>query len=323
MVRSKFLFIPVSLIFLLIFSISACTNSDAVVQSGEVSSDYEALVKLAQEDEVIQSFEPNYNEEEAMSLLGSSLRKEIYPVRVGQRMRLVDTDLQVDFVGDTAIGILTKTFEGKLFIAANYEEFDPAEIEYPVHEFVDTLIEKEFTTVITSKIKYAKFENTRFPERNWKVIAVSLPEGGTGSSDIVIKKMTLFLPNEEVVEILNPNDYFLERIPGWRRQVPVLNRNEEVTVRIELESTYADSDFVSLTYGAIIGGPHHRVKKRFELVSEEELGGIFIRTYEQSWIIRQVPGFKHAIINAIPRSVLFDDESQVEEHSWGMPYSVR
>ena len=323
MIRFRLLIMPVSILFLLIFSISACTNSDPLVQPSESGSDYEALLKLADEDEILQSFEPNYNEDEAMSLLGDGLAKAIYPLRVGHKMKLVDRELTVDFVGDTAIGILTRTFEGKLLISAS---FDPVVLDDKpdsISSLVDTLIEKDYSTVITSNIKYAKFENTRRADTNWKIIAVSLPEGGTASVNIAITKMTLTLPGGEVIEIESPNDYYLERLPGKRRHVPAFNKNEEVTVILELESAYADTDFVSVTYGAVIGGDHHRVKKRFELISEEDLGGIYKRTYEQTWTIRPVPGFKHAIVNAVPKQVLYDDQTEVEENSWGIPYSVR
>jgi hypothetical protein len=314
---------PVSVLIITIFLLLACNTTDSIVEPDEIKTDFEALQKITFEDEVLNSFEPNYDEEEAMELFGGTLAKAIYPVRVGHKMRLVDRNLEIEFVGDTAVGVMTKTFEGVLMIAASYEEFTLSDGHKPDSSLVDTLIEKNFTTVITTNVKYAKFSNTRFPERNWKIIAVSLPEGGTGSPNIVIQKMTIYLPNDEVIVIDSPNDYFLERLPGRGKQMPKFKMGDEVTVSLELLSIYPDTDFVSLTYGAFAGGKNHRVKKRFELVSEEQSGGVYLRTYEQSWNVRSGRGHKHAIINALPKQVLFDDEAIVEEHSWGMPYAVK
>ncbi len=326
MTQFKKLFLPAGMLFFFILFAAACKNSDSVTQPGDESlNDLQALQKLVDEDESLQSFEPNYNEEEAMDLFGGGLAKAIFPVRVGQRMSLVDRELVVDFdeESDTAIGVLTKTFDGILFIAASYDEFTLVPGEKPDSNLVDTLIQKEFSTVVTRNIKFVKVRNTENPERNWKIGAVSLPEGGTGSANIFITELTVDLPNGEQVVVDDPNEFYLERSPGYRNQIPNLNRGEEVTVTVEMQSTYSDTDFVSLTYGALRGGKHHRAKKRFELIDETFDGQFYTRTFQQSWVINQGRGHKHAIINAIPKQVLFDDETEVEEHSWGMPYLVR
>lgn len=303
--------------FFIVVSVIACKESSSIVNPDENLSDYQALLKLVDEDESLQSFEPNYNEDEAMSLAGG-LAKQIYPVRVGQKMLLVDRNLDVIFEGDTAIGTLTSNFNGTLFIAASYDEWQPGD-----SAVVDTLIQKQFSTTVTRKIMFVKFENTLNPERNWKIVAVSLPEGGTGSSNIDINKMTILLPDGDVIEVGSPNDYFLNRMPGVGGQIPLFSSGEEVTVTIELQSAYADTDFVTLTYGALHGGPHHRAKQKFELISESFDGQFYQRIYEQTWIVGPARGHKHAIVNAMPKQVIFDDETPVEENSWGMPYIVR
>ena len=326
MTRFKKLILPASmLIFFLLFT-AACKNSDNITQPGNESlNDFEAFQKLVDEDESLQSFEPNYNEEDAMDIFGDGLAKAIFPVRVGQRMQLVDRELVVDYVEgeDTAYGVLTKTFEGILFIAVSYDEFTVVPGERPDSNVVDTLIQKEFSTVVTRNLQFVKFRNTDIPERNWKISASSLPEGGTGSNNIFITKMTIDLPNGEQIVVDSPNDYYLERSPGYRHQIPNLNRGEEVTVTVEMQSTYSDTDFVALTYGAFRGGKHYRAKKRFELVDETFDGQFFKRTFQQTWVINQGRGHKHAIVNVMPKQVLFDDKTQVEEHSWGIPYIVR
>jgi hypothetical protein len=95
----------------------------------------EAMLKLADEDSAVSSFEPNYNEEDAMGFLGKTAA-EIYPFRVGHKVRLVNRNVDINVVGDTAYGTLTKTFEGTLIIAASYT---------PGATAPDTIIRKPFS----------------------------------------------------------------------------------------------------------------------------------------------------------------------------------
>ncbi len=168
--------------------------------------------------------------------------------------------------------------------------------------------------------------NNDLMANGWRIVAMSLPEGGTLTDNITIQKVTVFLPSGDTLSISSPNDYYITREPGghhgFMHMLPSLNWNQEVTVRVELQSAYADTDFVSLTYGAIRGGEHHRAKKKFELISETFDGTSYTKIYEQTWQTRQSHGWKHAIINAVPKQVAFDDSAPVEENTWGIPYKV-
>lgn len=302
----------------LVLFLSSCQKESTITNpEDEPTTDQEAMLKLVEEDENIQSFEPNYNEDDAMSLIGK-VATEIFPVRVGQRMTSISRNLDVTFDGDSAYGVLTHSFEGILFIAASYDSVD-----FTDSAAVDTVLQKPFSTTVTRNIIFEKIANTRFPLRNWRIVAISLPEGGTADDNIEITKLTVFTPNGDSIEVTNPNGYYLEKFPGIRRQIPVLYRFQEVRVKVELRSKYPDNDFVSLTYGAIPGGRHYRAKKLFEIVSSDFDGEFYNRVYEQTWITRQHRGPKHAIINALPYQVLHDDAADVEVSTWGMPYIVR
>jgi len=289
-----------------------CKESVVEPESTEPTTDKEAMLKLADEDSAVSSFEPNYNEEDAMSFLGKT-EAEIYPFRVGHKVRLVNRNMNIDVVGDTAYGTLTKTFEGTLIIAASYN---------PGATLPDTIIRKPFTSVITKKIIFVKVGNSRFPYRNWRVAAISLPEGGVLSSNIDIQKLTAFLPNGDTLIIYSPNSYFLSRGPGWWRQLPIIGKNQSVMLRLEVYSAYADTDFVTLTFGADRNG-FHRAKKKFVLISSVPSGIGFAKVYEQTYTAHQFPGHYHAIINALPKQVIFDDATPVESETWGVPYFVR
>ncbi len=276
----------------------------------EPTTDQGALEKIVDEDSALTSFDYNYNEDGLMDFLGK-VDTEIYPFRVGHKMRLVNRTLSIDIQDTIAYGTLTKTFEGILFIAANYDSLGTEP---------DTVIQKPFTAVVTRNIIFKKIAHTPYPFRNWIIAAISLPEGGTQSPNIDIMKLTAFLPNGDTIQVDSPNDYYVTWRFGWWRQIPVLHRGESV-LRVELYSAYEEEDFVTLTYGAN-RFHNHRAKKIFELVSSTPSGNGWEKVYEQTYTTHQFPGFYHAVINAMPRQVVFDDATPVESEAWGIPYLV-
>ena len=304
---------PFSIIILsMMVMFFGCKESVVEPLSTEPTTDKEAMLKLADEDSAVSSFEPNYNEEDAMTFLGKT-ETEIYPFRVGHKVRLVNRNLDVNVVGDTAYGTLAKTFEGTLIIAASYNSGATSP---------DTVIRKPFTSIITKKIIFVKVANTQFPFRNWRIAAISLPEGGVLSANIDIQKLTAFLPNGDTLIINSPNSYFLSRGQGWWRQLPIIGTGQTVSLRLEVYSAYADTDFVTLTYGADKKG-FHRAKRKFVMISSVPSGSGFAKVYEQSYTAHQFVGHYHAIVNAFPKQVIFDDAAPVESESWGVPYFVR
>ena len=305
-------FIPLLVLGIILF-FAACQDEMVVEpHDSEPTTDQAAMEKLVDQDSSLTSFEANYNEDGLMDIL-SKIQENIYPLRVGHKMRLVNRNLNINFVNDSmATGTLTKTFEGVLFIAASYDSNSV---------LPDTVIEKPFTSVVTRNLIFRKIANTDHPFRNWIIAAISLPEGGTQSPNIDITKVTVFLPSGDTLVVDSPNDYYLRLHWGWWRHVPLLRCGESVTVRLELFSAYEEDDFVTLTYGANRYG-HHRAKRRFELVSSTAIAGGFEKVYEQTYTTNQYPGHYHAIINAMPRQVIYDDSTPVEMESWGIPYLV-
>jgi hypothetical protein len=307
-------FLPMLLLAFLTFFVG-CQDETTVQTTEDITTNQQALEKLVDEDSVLVSFEPNYNEEGEMDILGK-VNTEIYPFRVGHKMRLVNRTVSVTFEGDTAYGLVTKTFEGVLYIKGSYD---------PNATNPDTLITKPFTSIVTRNVVFIKVAHTDFPQRNWRIAAISLPEGGTQSPNMDITSFTAFLPNGDTLVINSPNDYYLVRNWNfwWRwHHVPLIERGGEVLLRVELNSAYADTDFVTLTFGADRFGMH-RTKKKFELISSTQVGNVFEKVYEQTFTTHQFPGFYHAIINGMPRQVVFDDLTPVEMESWGIPYFVR
>ena len=62
-------------------------------------------------------------------------------------MKLVNRNLNITFEGDTAYGVLTKTFDGTLFIKGSYD---------PNATNPDTLIKKVFSATVTRNIVFIK-----------------------------------------------------------------------------------------------------------------------------------------------------------------------
>ncbi len=303
--------ISVSVILMLV---TGCKNLPTGPVGVQSSSTQQAMLKAVEGDSAISSFDYNYNEESAMNLIGKTTTA-IYPLRVGQKMRVVSTDFTYSMSGDTAYGTYTRTFEGVLYIAASYDS--------TTHTH-DTTIQKPFTAVITRKVVLLKKNNNPLDSVNfdWKVIAVSLPEGGTLNSNVYITQMTINMPNGDILIINDPNDYYLALGQGRWKQVPHFKSGQKVTIQLSVTSAYADTDFVTLTHGADMQGLH-REKIKFNLISSTQNGNTYAKVYQQTFVTHTWPGYFHAVINVFPKQVIFDDSTPVESNTWGVPYYVR
>jgi hypothetical protein len=305
--RNLILLFSLTLGFLLI----GCQEKKSITDPG-TETDKEAMKTLIEEDSSLTSFDYNYNEDGFTEALGK-IQETIKHFRVGVEANLVNLNVSINVQGDTAYGTITKDFEGTLMIEASY---DTSATE------PDTVIEKSFASTVTRNVIFVKINHTDFPRRNWVIAAISLPQGGTASPNIDIQKVTVFLPNDDTLSIESPNDFYLKRGWGWWRQIPIIRPGENVTVRVELYSGYAEDDYVSLVYGAN-RWCHQRGKKLFDFISSTPNGNGYDKVYEQTFTAHSIPGFFHAVINAIPRQVLDDDSAPVESETWGIPYIIK
>jgi hypothetical protein len=169
--------------------------------------------------------------------------------------------------------------------------------------------------------------------RNWIPVASSLVEGGTVPPNNLIKitKLELITANG-TIEITDPQDYYLRY--GWARlgqvrealqkgQVPEYTGGQEVRIRVTLESSSPDTDFVAVRYGFL--GLHW---KRFPMTMVEEVnnGGVYTRVFET---LRTRPVYIHFHrgwftmgIDAVTHETLFDDSAPYSASWWGIPYRV-
>ena len=299
---------------LMLILVVGCNNSPTGPGGIQSNSNQQAMLKAVEGDSSISSFDFNYDEQSAMNIIGKTT-VAIYPLRVGQKMRVVSTNFTYTMAGDTAYGTYSKTFEGVLYIAASYDSSSHTQ---------DTIIQKPFTAVISRKVVLLKLNQNPLDSVNfdWKVIAVSLPDGGTLNSNVNITQMTIILPSGEIIIINDPNDYYLDLGQGRWKQVPHFRSGQKVTIQVNITSAYADTDFVTLTHGGDMHGLH-REKIKLDLVSSTPMGNVYAKVYQQTFVTHTWPGYFHAVINAFPRQVIYDDSTPVESNTWGVPYYIQ
>lgn len=338
--------LSLALLSLFVLTGIACDDKSLISEPESQASIKAALQKITYSDEVLNSFEPNYNEEQALNLVSSQLGKTLYPIRIGQAMKLVDRDLQIEYGADTALGLLTLKFEGDLIIVGSFTENSSGSRVVP-----DTVIKKPFSTVITRKIKYAKVDSTGDNLVDWKIIGSSLPEGGTETSNIEITKLTLTTLDGKSVTITSPNDFFfdfgrkgfalgnnsnmgnMDQEHGNKNMnnnkvrmndlMPFFGKKQPVTITVEVKSIYEKPDLLTLTHGAMVSAGMYRTKEKFELKDTQFDGTYYVRTYEKTWVTHLHPGFMHAVINLLPDNAVTDTDTAVEEKTWGVPYAVK
>ncbi|MCX7798606.1 MAG: hypothetical protein N2249_08275 [Melioribacter sp.] len=324
---------------LLSLLINACEDKSIVTGPEDGASIKYALEKITYSDEILNSFIPNYNEEQALSIISNQLGKTIYPIKIGQVVKLVDRNLEINYGADTALGQLTLKFEGELIIIGSFTNNTRA--------IPDTVIKKPFTSVITRKIKYAKIDSTGDNLVDWKIVGSSLPAGGTETTNIEITKVTLTTLDGKSITITSPNEFFLDFGRGYtlgvdssnsRQQnkdnkkgqklrmnelMPFFGKKQPVKVTVEVKSVYEKPDLLTLTHGALINTGMYRAKEKFELKDTQFDGTYYTRTYEKTWLTNLQPGFMHAVINLLPDNSVSDTKSSVEEKTWGIPYAIK
>lgn len=341
-------FVITAAIFLIVIG-SSCNDEIGIVESGVNKNLSQALMKVADNSPSINSFTPNYNEEGAMSFSGT-LGKEIYPIRVGQKLKLVDRNFSIVKDSTTATGTLVQKFEGQLIIAGSFQK--PT---IGINSRVDTVIQKPISTTITRQIKFQRVANTGNDTTDWKIVGISLPVGGTTGNNIQIEKLTLTAQDGSTVEISNPNTFFFNvgkdkkddndsddkddndsedddgkkfgfgaglEMRGWFGLHTWYKRNQHVKLTVEILSSASDPDVLTITYGAMTNG-NFRTKEKFELKSSVQDGAYYRKIYERNWLVPSHQGKMHAVINALPRAVVYDTDTSVEEKTWGIPYKVK
>ncbi len=340
MKRSNYLFLLIAVSAGLILS-SCKSPIDLTEPMTQNSSTTQSFMQVAENSSTVSSFTPNYNEGQAMALAGM-LAKDVYPIKVGQKMTLTDKSLTLVKDSTTATGTYIQHYNGELIIEGTFQKPTMG-----IGTKVDTTLHKTFTTTITRLIQFEKVASTGNDTLDWKVKAVSLPNGGTGGGNIAITKLTLTSQDGTNLTITDPNAYFFKagkekqgdsdaedddnhslmantfgEMHGWKDLLTWYHGNQPVTLTVEVLSSSADPDFLTVTYGAGMNGSF-RTKQKFDLVSTTQEGQFYRKVYSKTWTTDSHAVRMHAVINAFPRNVVYDTDTPVEVMTWGVPYRVK
>ncbi|PKL83094.1 MAG: hypothetical protein CVV24_06755 [Ignavibacteriae bacterium HGW-Ignavibacteriae-3] len=110
---------------------------------------------------------------------------------------------------------------------------------------------------------------------------------------------------------------------GTHEMSAMFGTRQPLKMAIEVLSKFDGEDFLTLTHGAMMSSSDGRVKEKFELKSSVKEGTNYRKTYEIVWLTDSHGGFMHAVINAMPKDVVTDTDSKVEQKTWGIPYQVK
>ncbi len=301
------------LVLALAVLIFGCTKESGLVSSFS-DADKEAIKQVIESDDFISSVDAALNDGTYLppNFEIGSLSKEFYPLRWGRIVKKVTKEYDYEQVNDTLVVVtITRTVESDLKIAGTYAQGKT---------IPDTVITKPLSEVFKRKVQVVRVGNADTTRAGrWRVWAVSLVQGGTQNSNIQIKKITLTLPNGNVVEVTDPlNQFYRPGFLGHRDGVPSFNPSATVKFTVTVQSATPDTDIVAMTFGVDRFG-FFRARKLFQFVSSNGSGE---EVYEADIRVHLHRGSFNAMVHAISRESLFDDSAPVLVSVWGVPYVV-
>ncbi|MCS7229933.1 MAG: hypothetical protein RMJ81_06325 [Candidatus Kryptonium sp.] len=309
MLKTKFSLL--TLVFTVIFLIAGCTR-DSEILSPLSNADKEVIKQIIENDDLIASVDVALNDGTYLppNFDFGSIPRAIYPLKWGRVVKKVTKEYEYEQVNDTLVVVtVIRKVDSDLKIAATYTQGNRTP---------DTIITKPLKEVFKRKVQVVKKETSDTSRaRKWRIWAVSLVQGGTETSNITIKKITLTLPNNNVVEVTDPLNQFYR--PGFlgHRGVPSFNPAQTVKISVTVQSAAPDTDLVSMTYGVDRFG-FHRARKLFTMVSRSGNEEV----YEAEMRVHMHRGSFNAMIHAISRESLYDDSAPISVSVWGVPYVV-
>ena len=295
--------------------INGCSKESATEPISSDDAYFESVIKGndAATQDLFASDEEALNESDQLGSIAGGLKKStlgsVVPIRWGRVIQSVNRQIvrPVTKLGDTLAIVETRvTFTGNFLIQGL--------------SGVDTVvIRKPFTEVIDRNVKFRRVANTRYPRLNWRLDAVAVANGSTANPALAITEMEVIAPNRTLT-VTDPDDYYMEIEPRWFRNLPVF-QNVPVTMRVTVQSSLPDSEFVTLHYVPSAFGLH---RSPFLLKSQSVSGGVYTRVYEKSWTISgSIRKYAHLMVSATTReSLLTDVTTNFSSAVWGIPYKT-
>ncbi|MCE1166413.1 MAG: hypothetical protein LWX07_13525, partial [Bacteroidetes bacterium] len=221
----------------------------------------------------------------------------------GRRITGINRDFNISNSGDTLKTVtVTTTFTGN-YIILGY-----------VNGVLDTII-KPYTEVLARNAIFKRVNNSSHPRLNWRLYQISPFDGQTtqpqnGSSQVQITKIEFYVNNASTpTYTLNGPDftstYFTTKYFGGSG-IPVLDRNDQVKVKIYTTSQLAPADYVAFHWAKNTYG-FHRIP--FELESQTG-SGPYYRVYSKTFGIygHHMIGAFNAYFSASTHESLYDSD---------------
>jgi hypothetical protein len=234
-----------------------------------------------------------------------------FPLRWGRVIQRVSRCVDFDEVGDECVvAVVTRTLNGILKISAPYQLST---------RMRNAIISKPFTEHSTRKAQFLRIGRAKDPSKNWKLNAVSIVRGGTGSANVLINELVMRGDGSEKVSLLSPDTNiwpFGQDSPA----VATVESETDLDVAVKLETDEVEPNIVVLRSG-FRGkwGQRTLLPLRFE----NKEGDRFVHTYENTIRPQPRPGVFHAVVEAITRDTLCNLDAPVSTSFWGVPYVIQ
>ncbi len=344
--NSNYLYLTIAGALSMLLLFSACESPSEVTLSvfdEDNLGDFEFVMKnddfFTSEEEILS--DPD-NDFVSRIVAENSEGEEIVDVRrVARRILDIERSFAHEFVDDTvAIVTMTRTLEVRVWVEGLIQPQDPG-----VPEIITFY--KDFIETATRKAKFVKVANTGTAEDDWKLVEISLLEGGTSERDFDITQVNIKFGEDRSYEFDNPLDTFM-RIGLGPREVPVVMlsqfRSQGFQIEITVQSTNEEPEILFLRHGGKAAGPGDMAgyMRRVMLSPSPDEGefsesdGVFTRTYVIDW--NQVMHQTHAnaaqrgetirrgrfstVVEAVSYETLYDTEAPVQTKYWGVPFII-
>ncbi len=325
------------LIFITSFSVfimNGCVDSETVVYDTE-----SVLLALLDEDEAVGvdgfgsggdmdlDYDIGLETEGLARTLSDTLSfGEGYRIRFGRQ--LIDREKSVEFETreDTAIGLVTHTINGEFIATAidtNQEQIDSLSFS------------KEFTTMLTRKVRFVKVDNPSSPDGyRWKIDALTPMVGGSGDKialvDLSFYSLTDSLDVDELLYSFTSDalgDLFIDR-----ESLPVFTAFSRIVSYATVSNTVPEytsdstgvGEWVFLNYGR-----NHQQRGRrhlhdsglfFDEVMNDDIHSGVMRVHGPG--SGQIRGVFRAFIETVDLATMFVSDGRYNTNIWSIPYKV-
>ncbi len=334
----------VTAVLSILFIFSACESPSEVSLSHfeEESSYFEFVMKnndfFTSEEDILNDPADEFVSDAASGSDGEVDFIEIN--RIARRVHNIERSFSHEFVNDTLVIVtMTRSMDMRLWINGDVENGTPYFSNNTATIF------KDFTETTTRKAKFLRVDNTNTAEDDWKLVEVSLLDGGTAERDFEIHQMKLQFGEDHSFEYDDPLNTFM-RIGLGKRDVPAVKLsqfdNSGFEIEVTIQSSHEKPERLYARHGGVGAGPDNmdgymrRIDFPDKPESEEYSNGIYTRTYvidRDQFFQGMHPaasmrgdhmrkGRFSTVVEVISHESLYDTEAPVHTSYWGVPFII-